>query len=117
MLQCNAAHFKPFVLAWQEQAVLERERVELERAERERVELERAERERVERERAERVARKQEARQRWQEGQQREEAARLAALGEAERAVLLAAEDRSAQRDLNPEVAIGGLLCSRGRIC
>ena len=101
------AHFKPFARASQEQAFLERERAELERAERER----------VERERAERGARKQEARQRWQKGQQREEAARLAALGEAERAALRAAEERSAQRDMNLEVAIGGLLCSRGRIC
>ena len=91
--------------------MLERERAELERAERER-----EGRERAERERAERDARKQEARQRWQEGQQRE-AARLAAIGEAERAALLAAEVRIAQRDVNLEVAIGGLLCPGGRYC
>jgi hypothetical protein len=64
----------------------------------------------AERERAlaERDRRKQEARQRWQEGQQREEEARLAALGEAERAALLAAEERGVSEGGARKLCWGG---------
>ena len=82
-----------------EQAVRERMQ-EMERAERERA----LESERAERERAERDGRKQEARRRWLEGQQREEAARVAALGEAAPTDLRGAEEH-ARRDGDREVA------------
>jgi hypothetical protein len=67
-------------------------------------EREREELEERARARAERDQRKQEARQRWQEGKQREEEARLAALGEAERAALLAEEERRVKEGRDQKV-------------